>query len=277
MPYHVPSRILLHIDRPLWHSGSDDARSFLAQASYIEYQLAQHARNVRLNDGNNNLSWNQTSSHAMLADIAQRLNRITATAKRAAATSLSNAIAKAGLHASFPALHAVANHIADVQHVDELAVAQVLADQGVASTAAASAKRNATEAYLAFAATAHQLYSVAEQVRDDAADPSAHKYIAHQIALVYQSLNQFGRESADAVRPLKRRIESRFEEVKSHIESQTASASTTNEPLLSNEQSAWIAGVASEAAQFVNAVPACMVERLEPLGSALRCGLRRGD
>lgn len=255
--------VALQLDRPLWDGG--DARSLVAQCSFAEYLVAQHQRLVR---------GRATDEAAACADaLTRRVGRLADTARRTTGSaSLADAIANAGLHASFPALHALASRASGADDV-----ARVLADDAVASAANASAKRSATEPYLATIATVHQLASVAAQVQGDVSDPTAHKYIAHQLALVYQSLNHVGRgdegaAAAEAVRPLKRRIEARFEEVKAHLERRTSDGSA---PRLLDEHAAWIAQVSADAVALVHAFPPGIRDRLGTMGDVLRGGVVR--
>jgi len=75
----------------------------------------------------------------------------------------------------------------------------------------------------------NQLVAMSSQLRNDVNILTNHKYLAHQIALLYQCLNQSG----DAGLPYKKRVEQMFDSIKSQTE-----ASKT--PSLSIQQKQWL-------------------------------------
>jgi len=88
------------------------------------------------------------------------------------------------------------------------------------------------EEFLNYIGVLNQLSVMSHQLKYDTETLTNHKYIAHQIALLYQCLNQVG----DAGVAFKKRIEQKFEQVKSSTESQKL-------PLLTKEQQDWLLGV----------------------------------
>jgi len=85
-----------------------------------------------------------------------------------------------------------------------------------------------SEEYLRYVNSLNQLVSMSMQLRLDVNSLRSHKFIAHQIALLYQCLNQVGKQ----VLPFKKRIEERFEDIKAFIESEKS-------PLLPQEYRNW--------------------------------------
>eukprot|EP01113_Clastostelium_recurvatum_P020969 TRINITY_DN2483_c1_g1_i1.p1 TRINITY_DN2483_c1_g1~~TRINITY_DN2483_c1_g1_i1.p1 ORF type:complete len:259 (-),score=55.19 TRINITY_DN2483_c1_g1_i1:83-859(-) len=63
----------------------------------------------------------------------------------------------------------------------------------------------------------HQLSSLCTQLRDDVQNLNNHKYIAHQVALLYQSVNACG-SASPALLPFKKEIESQFDSIKGSTE-----------------------------------------------------------
>jgi len=68
--------------------------------------------------------------------------------------------------------------------------------------------------YLEYINLLNQLMMMATQLHNDALDPRNHKYAAHQVAILYQSLNMLKGQT----KPLRKRIEERFDEIKTITE-----------------------------------------------------------
>jgi hypothetical protein len=107
---------------------------------------------------------------------------------------------------------------------------------------------------------------MATKLRDDASDPRNHKYIAHQIALLYQCINMVRGES----KALKRRIEEQFETIKRHTESAPgANAGEGGGGTLPPGLRAWLEDLTEEVVALVKRHPPGMTERLNPMLRAL--------
>ena len=77
----------------------------------------------------------------------------------------------------------------------------------------------------------NNLLSMAQQLRSDV-NLSNHKYMAHQVALLYQCLNSLKSRWAD---PLKKRVEGEFERIKRATERQE-----DGDPQLNEKQRMWL-------------------------------------
>mmetsp|Transcript_174 Transcript_174/g.339 ORF Transcript_174/g.339 Transcript_174/m.339 type:complete len:246 (-) Transcript_174:499-1236(-) len=106
--------------------------------------------------------------------------------------------------------------------------------------------------YIAFMALINQVMVMSSQLRDDMTLVN-HKYIAHQIALLYQCLNGI----RNGVDKYKKRIETRFEEIKAITEQSTC-------PQLLDTQRTWLVELCSEITNTVNQFPSAMVKKVEP-------------
>eukprot|EP00002_Diphylleia_rotans_P029368 TRINITY_DN5979_c0_g1_i1.p1 TRINITY_DN5979_c0_g1~~TRINITY_DN5979_c0_g1_i1.p1 ORF type:complete len:249 (-),score=61.52 TRINITY_DN5979_c0_g1_i1:262-1008(-) len=109
--------------------------------------------------------------------------------------------------------------------------------------------------YIQMTAFFNQIWSMSVQIQRDIA-ARVHKYIAHQIALLYQSLNQIG---AIAV-PYKKRIEERFEEIKAALEA-------PNSPMLNEGQCRWLADLCADICTFLSTFSPDVRQKLEPFCS----------
>eukprot|EP00959_Pyramimonas_sp_CCMP1952_P351075 7354731-Pyramimonas_sp.AAC.1 len=104
----------------------------------------------------------------------------------------------------------------------------------------------------------NQLLTMTEQLHHDAENAINHKYIAHQIALLYQCLNQARAE----FKSFKRDIEGEFDKIKALTESSTT-------PLLSFEQRQWLRGITAGIMELLKSIPASMHQQLKPMTTIL--------
>jgi hypothetical protein len=116
--------------------------------------------------------------------------------------------------------------------------------------------------HLAYVSLLNQVVTVGTQLHHDASSmPAHHKYAAHQVALLYQSLNALG--GAERTRPLRRAIEARFDALKRVTEAQAR-------PVLPAELAAWVQRVTWVCREEVRGVPAYAHRRLAGLAGAAR-------
>ncbi|KAI8467800.1 MAG: hypothetical protein J3K34DRAFT_386704 [Monoraphidium minutum] len=87
--------------------------------------------------------------------------------------------------------------------------------------------QQAGAAYLNYVSLLNQVVMMGTQLYNDAVVPQHHKYAAHQIALLYQSLNMLQGET----KPIRRLVEARFDEIKAITEG--------SRPLLAPDTSSW--------------------------------------
>ena len=111
--------------------------------------------------------------------------------------------------------------------------------------------------YFEHVSSLHQLLSMATQLRRDASNPANHKYVAHQIALLYQCMNLVRGEA----KPFKRRVEERFDAIKQATEADV--------PTLSPLMQEWLEQLTEEVAATVRLFPPGMIEKLNPMLSVL--------
>mmetsp|Transcript_11680 Transcript_11680/g.33072 ORF Transcript_11680/g.33072 Transcript_11680/m.33072 type:complete len:297 (-) Transcript_11680:585-1475(-) len=105
--------------------------------------------------------------------------------------------------------------------------------------------------YLEFINTLNQVMMMATQLHNDALDSRNHKYSAHQIALLYQTLNLL----RSGTKPLRRRIEERFDEVKAITEN-------TASPYLGAELQHWLQQITWDCRCMLVECPPFMHEKI---------------
>mmetsp|Transcript_27614 Transcript_27614/g.49243 ORF Transcript_27614/g.49243 Transcript_27614/m.49243 type:complete len:178 (-) Transcript_27614:104-637(-) len=111
----------------------------------------------------------------------------------------------------------------------------------------------AGDEYLEYINLLNQLMMMATQLHNDALDPRNHKYSAHQIAILYQSLNMLKGQT----KPLRKRIEERFDEIKTITESVVS-------PYLGSDLQFWLQQITWDCR--------CMIVDLPPfIHQKLRC------
>eukprot|EP01112_Ceratiomyxa_fruticulosa_P017880 TRINITY_DN5644_c0_g2_i1.p1 TRINITY_DN5644_c0_g2~~TRINITY_DN5644_c0_g2_i1.p1 ORF type:complete len:301 (+),score=72.14 TRINITY_DN5644_c0_g2_i1:154-1056(+) len=111
--------------------------------------------------------------------------------------------------------------------------------------------------YLNQMATLHQIVALCTQLTYNI-NLHNHMYIAHQIALLYQSVNAAIGQNNRALEPYKKLIEQGFDDVKASIEGQ-------NIPLLNNNQKNWLANLASGIQETVNKLEPDLSQKIQPL------------
>eukprot|EP01111_Echinosteliopsis_oligospora_P016444 TRINITY_DN6842_c0_g1_i1.p1 TRINITY_DN6842_c0_g1~~TRINITY_DN6842_c0_g1_i1.p1 ORF type:complete len:257 (-),score=62.75 TRINITY_DN6842_c0_g1_i1:14-784(-) len=114
---------------------------------------------------------------------------------------------------------------------------------------------DAFEEYFVQIALMNQTMFLATQLRNDISALTNHKYIAHQLALLYQCLAQCG----IAMEVFKKRIEERFEEIKAATESDPKGV------LLSDSQRNWIQDLTNNVLGEMAIQPAPLLKRLRPV------------
>lgn len=117
---------------------------------------------------------------------------------------------------------------------------------------------NIGAAYLLYVSLLNQVVMMGTQLYHDACVPAHHKYAAHQIALLYQSLNMLQGET----KPIRRLIEARFDEIKVITESKN--------PFLSLELSDWVQEITWLCREEVKNCPGYIHRRLEPVVQLIR-------
>ena len=82
--------------------------------------------------------------------------------------------------------------------------------------------------------------------------------MAHQLALLYQTLNQVRGE----LKPFKKQLEARFDDIKATTEAASA-------PQLSAEQAEWLTALCRDLRDAVKAAPGVVRQKVEPMTSLL--------
>ncbi|KAL6747532.1 hypothetical protein V8C86DRAFT_1308974 [Haematococcus lacustris] len=106
-------------------------------------------------------------------------------------------------------------------------------EQGLVSGRLEVVASSQGSSYLSYVSLLNQLVLMSTQMYHDACNPQHHKYMAHQMALLYQCLNQLQGDT----KPLRRAIESRFDDIKRVTESA--------DPTFDLEQSEWLQNLAA--------------------------------
>nr|XP_022290635.1 uncharacterized protein LOC111102258 [Crassostrea virginica] len=102
------------------------------------------------------------------------------------------------------------------------------------------------------------LSGLSRQINSDLSNLSDHKYIAHQMAILYQSLNNVGHPILD---PYKRSIEENFKSIKVTLSQETGSGKKQLYP----EQKEWFLNLTSGIVNTINSFPAELTsEMLQP-------------
>uniref|UniRef100_A0A7S0UQN4 Uncharacterized protein n=1 Tax=Polytomella parva TaxID=51329 RepID=A0A7S0UQN4_9CHLO len=118
--------------------------------------------------------------------------------------------------------------------------------------------RNPGLSYLTYVSLLNQVVMMGTQIYHDATVPEHHKYAAHQIALLYQTLNMLQGET----KPLRRLVETHFDEIKSITESKN--------PYLPLEISEWLQEITWLCREEIRNCPPYIHRRLDPIVSTLR-------
>jgi len=100
----------------------------------------------------------------------------------------------------------------------------------------------------------NQLVIMSTQLAKDAIHRTNHKYMAHQIALLYQVLNQAGESGL----PFKKRIEPIFEKIKLVTEAQ-------KQPQLAGEHIEWLQQLARDVVTEVSSFQTSRMQKVVPL------------
>lgn len=120
--------------------------------------------------------------------------------------------------------------------------------------------------YFSHVSHLHQLLHMATQLRNDASDAKNNKYLAHQIALLYQCINLARGES----KALKKRIEENFETIKRHTEAPGGSGNVNGgDRTLPPDLRRWVEDLTAEVAVLVRQYPPGMTEKLNPMLRAI--------
>ncbi|XP_054771703.1 uncharacterized protein LOC129279627 [Lytechinus pictus] len=92
------------------------------------------------------------------------------------------------------------------------------------------------DGYLSHLAVVNQVNALCKQLHHDAQNLNNHKYIAHQVALLYQSLNQLG--NVKALLSYRNNIEGMFKKLKAALELTAADGDSV--PHLPDEYKQWL-------------------------------------
>jgi len=112
-----------------------------------------------------------------------------------------------------------------------------------------------TEDYLLQVGVLNQLVIISKQLLHDISSLDNHKYIAHQIALLYQSVGKVGPPLVH----IKRNIESRFDEIKATTEQQGKI------PTLNENQITWMRALLEDVLKEVFALPLPLTGNIQSL------------
>eukprot|EP00040_Diaphanoeca_grandis_P017173 m.89221 g.89221 ORF g.89221 m.89221 type:complete len:257 (-) comp26276_c0_seq1:237-1007(-) len=117
-------------------------------------------------------------------------------------------------------------------------------------------KKVAMDTYFEHFAMLNQLVSIAEQLKSDLTRPATHKYIAHQIAILYQCLSVAG----PPVERHRQAVESKFPEIKS-----CTNASAGGKMELPEEMVKWLHNMLVDVISEVEKLPMVYRAPLKPL------------
>ncbi|MEW5318410.1 MAG: hypothetical protein WDW38_009634 [Sanguina aurantia] len=113
--------------------------------------------------------------------------------------------------------------------------------------------------YLAYITQLNQVVMLGSQLYYDACVPEHHKYVAHQVALLYHTLNLLQSDT----KVIRRLVEARFDEIKTITESK--------DPYMSIEMSDWLQGITWLCREEVRLCPGYIHRRLDPVVQLARC------
>ena len=125
--------------------------------------------------------------------------------------------------------------------------------QSIAGTSLEQAAHNPAASYFSYISQLNQVVMMGTQLYHDALVPQHHKYIAHQMALLYQCLNALQGDT----KPVRKLIEARFEDVKIKTESRS--------PVLDIELSEWLQEITWLCREEIRAFPAYIHRRVWPV------------
>ncbi|EDO39997.1 predicted protein [Nematostella vectensis] len=115
-------------------------------------------------------------------------------------------------------------------------------------------QKSAMDGYFHQFAMLNQMVTLCHQLNSDAFNLTNHKYIAHQVALLYQAVNQGGSSMAD----YKKAIEDNFKPLKASLHVTDKDAV----PKLPQNQKEWISTITSSILDQVSSLPQCFTAPL---------------
>eukprot|EP01137_Pigoraptor_chileana_P001704 Opistho-2@39697 len=115
------------------------------------------------------------------------------------------------------------------------------------------------EDYLTHVGLLNQVTVLCNQLRNDAHTLTNHKYMAHQLALLYQSLGSAGAP----LDQYKRHIEGQFDAIKQ-------STTNGNPPHLTREQIDWMDAIVANILATINSLPEPLINPFQPLIGAIQ-------
>ncbi|XP_064615546.1 uncharacterized protein LOC135479586 [Liolophura sinensis] len=119
------------------------------------------------------------------------------------------------------------------------------------------------EGYFSCMAGLHQVASLAAQINNDARSMTNHKYLAHQMALLYQSLNGVG--DSPVIVQYKKMIEDNFKPLKASL----IVDKDLNKPILVDEMKTWLMEVTGNLMNFIAGFPADLTSHMTQPGVML--------
>lgn len=120
-----------------------------------------------------------------------------------------------------------------------------------------------TDNYFTSMSALSQLSTLARQMHSDAANPSSHKYIAHQLALLYQSVAS---TKSQTFAQHKQSIEEMFKAIKSTL----SGGGDGYQPCLTAEQQEWLLNVTSNIINTISSYPAELTKEMIPPAALLQ-------
>ena len=125
--------------------------------------------------------------------------------------------------------------------------------QGISGNPLEAATHNPASSYFSYISQLNQVVMMGTQLYHDALVPQHHKYIAHQIALLYQCLNALQGDT----KPVRKLIEARFDDVKIKTESKS--------PILDIDLSEWLQEITWLCREEIRSFPPYIHKRLWPV------------
>eukprot|EP00899_Mesostigma_viride_P023221 jgi/Mesvir1/4083/Mv08616-RA.1 len=113
--------------------------------------------------------------------------------------------------------------------------------------------------YLQEIASLNQLLSMSNQLQESACDRRNHKYMAHMVALLYQSLSQV----RAGLKSFKSDIEAHFEDIKAMTEREAS-------PMLSKDLQLWLESMTRGLRSTVAQLPQPILRKLSPVADVMR-------
>ncbi|XP_064639176.1 uncharacterized protein LOC135494818 [Lineus longissimus] len=241
MQYNPKFKVYTRLDEPIWGkslTSIDEAMEVLSLCSQLDFlckkELSEHPTG-RIDHGKVGHSF-EMKAIVLLDQLQKHVEQI-----HGGHVSTEDYLEYTGFAKLFPRAAAYVSHPKDLS---------------------ISNKSTHMDNYYSHMACLHQVVSIANQIIRDLFSSSQHKYMAHQLALLFQSLSLF--KSNDILNAYRTNIEQNFNSIKDRLHPDSG------EVTLTQEQQKWLFDVMTAIVQTVQSFPVDLTKDLFQLSHTLQ-------